>query len=280
MGSNDYFSEVAAEYVKYRPTYPESFFDWLMDLCAERGLAWDCACGSGQATVSLSKRFERVIATDLSEAQLLNAPDLQNVEWRVANAWESGIPDGVVDLVAVGQALHWFELKKFWSECERVLKDGGVVAAFGYGIPEFSNSEVKETFLEFYREKLGGFWNPTRKMVEEGYGGLEFPFEEVEMPDFQISDHWDAEQICGYCSSWSATESYRQKTGEDPIPKLLERLDGILKGGGVDVKRKMFGRVGMFHVEQIVRPRTPDLPIPLSELKKRGGSGVPAKPSL
>ncbi|MBU6183135.1 MAG: methyltransferase domain-containing protein [Verrucomicrobia bacterium] len=280
MGSNDYFSEVAAEYVKYRPTYPESFFDWLMDLCAERGLVWDCACGSGQATVSLSKRFERVIATDLSEAQLLNGPNLENVEWRVANACESGIPDGVVDLVAVGQALHWFELPKFWRECQRVLKGRGIVAAFGYGIAEFSNSEVQQAFLEFYRGTLGEFWNPRRKMVEEGYVGLDFPFEEVRMPNFEICNHWDAEQICGYCSSWSAMESYRQKTGEDPIPELLERLDGILKGGGVDVKWKMFGRVGMFRVEQKGRAETPDLPISLDELKNRGGSREPSKPSL
>lgn len=280
MRTEDLFTPVAGDYSKYRPVYPEEFYDWMAGLCRERKLAWDCACGSGQATVGLSKRFERVLATDLSEAQLANAPKLENVECRVATAYESGIPDGKVDLITVGQALHWFDLPKFWSECQRVLKERGIVAAFGYGIAEFSNSEVQEAFLEFYRGTLGEFWSPRRKMVEEGYVGLDFPFEEVQMPNFEICNHWDAEQICGYCSSWSAAESYRQKTGENPIPELLERLDGILKVGGVDVKWKMFGRVGMFHVEQKGRAKTPDLPIPLSELKNRGGSGDTAKSPL
>jgi len=280
MESDDLFSEVANEYAKYRPIYPESFFDWLAALCPTKTLAWDCACGNGQAAVGLSKMFERVVATDLSEAQLENAPQLENVEWRVASAYESGLPDGGVNLIAVGQALHWFDLEKFWSECERVLRDGGVVAAFGYGIAEFSNFEVQEAFLEFYHEKLGGLWNPRRKMVEEGYGGLEFPFEEVEMPDFEICNHWGAEQISGYCSSWSAAEAYRQKTGIDPIPELLERLDGILKGGGVDVKWKMFGRVGMFHVEQKGRVGPSDPPSRSAEFENFGGSGGLARTLL
>jgi len=107
----DLFTPVAEDYLKYHPGYPEEFFDWIAGLSCEKKLSWDCACGSGQATVGLSKRFERVFATDLSEAQLENAPKLGNVEWRVASAYESGLPDGGVNLIAVGQALHWFDLE-------------------------------------------------------------------------------------------------------------------------------------------------------------------------
>jgi SAM-dependent methyltransferase len=43
----------------------------------------------------------------------------------------SGIESNTVDLVTVGQALHWFELPQFYAEVSRILKPGGVFAAFG-----------------------------------------------------------------------------------------------------------------------------------------------------
>ena len=45
-------------------------------------IAWDCACGSGQASRDLSKHFKRVIATDASEAQIKEAAPVPNIEYR------------------------------------------------------------------------------------------------------------------------------------------------------------------------------------------------------
>ena len=40
------------------------------------------------------------------------------------------------DLVTVAQALHWFDIQAFFSEVKRVLKNGGVLAAWTYGLLE------------------------------------------------------------------------------------------------------------------------------------------------
>jgi len=40
------------------------------------------------------------------------------------------IEDNSVTLIQVATALHWFDLKKFYRECDRVLVPGGVIAAF------------------------------------------------------------------------------------------------------------------------------------------------------
>jgi len=69
----DHFSKQAADYAKFRPTYPQELFDYLGSIAPSRQLAWDCATGSGQAAVGLASAFDRVIATDASEKQIANA---------------------------------------------------------------------------------------------------------------------------------------------------------------------------------------------------------------
>ena len=63
----DHFSEIAESYATSRPRYPAELFVWLSGLVQRRKLVWECAAGSGQATLGLAAIFERVIATDASD---------------------------------------------------------------------------------------------------------------------------------------------------------------------------------------------------------------------
>src|ERR1043165_1535181 len=90
---HDHFSGVAKRYSDFRPRYPVALFNYLATLASRDALVWDCAAGSGQATVDLAARFERVIATDASAEQIASAPRLNNIEYRVALAEQSGLPD-------------------------------------------------------------------------------------------------------------------------------------------------------------------------------------------
>ncbi|CAM6086462.1 unnamed protein product [Calypogeia fissa] len=55
---------------------------------------------------------------------------------------------GSVDLVTVAQAMHWFDLEKFYSVVKHVLrKPGGVVAAWCYGNPNVT-PEVDKVIYE------------------------------------------------------------------------------------------------------------------------------------
>src|SRR5688500_6310732 len=126
--ARDHFSAVAREYAAYRPRYPEALFDFLAERAPARELAWDCACGNGQATLDLAGRFDRVIATDSSAAQIAEAPSHPRIEWRVASGERSGIPGGVCDLVTVAQALHWLDIDAFFAEARRVSRPAGLIA--------------------------------------------------------------------------------------------------------------------------------------------------------
>src|SRR5215216_4084149 len=103
----DYFSRVSANYARYRPTYPPALFELLASYAPALDCAWDCATGSGQAAVGLSRHFRKVIATDASEEQVQQAAPVVNVEYRVAPAEASGLERATIDAVTVAQALQW-----------------------------------------------------------------------------------------------------------------------------------------------------------------------------
>ena len=88
-------------------------------------------------------------------------------------------------------------------------------------------------------------------MAEEGYEGIDFPFQEIPVPALEMVQSWDADRLAGYCSSWSATNRYRKATGHDPIPELREKLTGELGSAAIEIRWPFFARVGrLFHVEQ------------------------------
>ena len=69
MAFQDPFSDDAAFYAAHRPTYPRELYAWLADIVLDGIVAWDCATGNRQAAIALADHFEKVIATDASEAQ-------------------------------------------------------------------------------------------------------------------------------------------------------------------------------------------------------------------
>lgn len=121
MNFKDLFSNHAKEYKEFRPTYPEGLFEFLSSQAPDHGAAWDCATGNGQGAEGLAKYFNHVYATDASSAQIKQAAPLKNVHYSVATAEHSGLPGQSTSLVTVFQALHWFDLEKFFKEVKRVL---------------------------------------------------------------------------------------------------------------------------------------------------------------
>ena len=227
MSFKDHFSRLAAQYSAFRPSYPRALFDYLAQVCRERRTAWDCACGNGQATLGLAERFESVIGTDASAQQLAAAPPNPRVTYRVARAEDSGIESASMDLVTVAQALHWFDLDSFYAEVQRVLKPPGVIAAWTYGTLRLEGEGVDALIQEFYHHVVGPYWPPERKLVEEGYRGLAFPFAEISAPRFNMEERWDRGRLLGYLRTWSATGRYVEDKGVDPVVDLEKRLEPL-----------------------------------------------------
>lgn len=220
----DHFSGVAAAYAEHRPRYPDRLFEWLAEVSPAHELAWDCATGSGQAAVALAVRFGRVLGTDASAAQIAAAQKHPRVEYRVAPAEASGLPDASADLVTVAQALHWFDRPPFYAEARRVLRPGGLVAAWTYGASVLDDPRADAAHRRFYSDTVGPFWPAERGLVETGYRTIEFPFGEIDAPAFEMEADWPLSSFLGYVGTWSAVTRFHRERGYDPVAELGDEL--------------------------------------------------------
>lgn len=244
-GFSDHFSGGAADYARYRPRYPEGLFEWLAGLAAAHRRAWDVGTGSGQAAVVLARWFDEVIATDASPRQLAHALPHPRVLYRVAVAGQSGLAPSSVDLVTIAQALHWFDLPAFWREVREALAPNGVVAAISYERLQVT-PEVDAVVERLYADVLGPWWPPERRLVEERYRTVPFPFREIEPPPFAMSASWSLDDLTGYLATWSAARRYRESTGEDPVALVRPALAQAWGDAGVSrpVRWPIILRVG------------------------------------
>ncbi|MDQ3969230.1 MAG: class I SAM-dependent methyltransferase [Thermoproteota archaeon] len=233
----DLFSGKSKEYASSRPTYPRSLFEFLVGLVQYRNLAWDCATGNGQAAIFLSEYFEQVIASDASKEQIENAQPRDNIRYEVFSAERTTLADNSVDLITIAQALHWFNLDDFYKEANRVLRKGedngrgtsgrgsGVLAAWAYGLHSISPEIDNITHL-LYEDILGSYWAKERKIVENKYQNIPFPFQEIDTPLFQIELDWTLSELVGYLYTWSSVQKFIGKNNSDPIEQVYNDLAG------------------------------------------------------
>ena len=226
MNFKDYFSKQAVDYAKYRPRYPVELFEYLARVAPGRERAWDCATGNGQAALGLARFFKQVIATDASNSQLESAARLENVEYRIAKAEQTDIESRSVDLVTVAQALHWLNLEEFYREARRVLKDGGVIAVWSYNLLSIS-PEIEAVIRTFYVETVGPYWPPERRLVENGYSSIAFPFEDLKPPPFHMNARLSLPDLLGYLRTWSATQRFIKDKGFDPVEDVTGKLSAL-----------------------------------------------------
>lgn len=227
MNFRDHFAGVAEAYAVFRPGYPEALFEWLASLAPAASVVWDCACGSGQASRPLAERFSRVVATDASMSQLASAPDLENVVFSAAAAECAPFLDRSIGLVTIGSALHWFSGEAFYSEVRRVVRPGGILAAWTYGLPEIGDMGVEAAVNRFGSETMAEYWPLEVRHVIEGYTSLEVPFTEFAVPEFDMVVRWERPQLLGFVRSWSAVGACLEDRGTDPVAELEDELTGL-----------------------------------------------------
>lgn len=234
MSFKDHFSKRSGDYAAYRPTYPTVLSDYLAGLCADAGTALDVGCGTGQLSTLLARRFSRVIAIDASAQQIAHAEPHERVEYRVAPAERTELPERSVDLITVAQAAHWFDLSAFYEEACRVGKPGAVLTLITYGVLQ-ADPEIDPTIQHFYKNVIGPYWPPERRHVEEGYRSLPFPFDELDPPSLAIEVQWRADDLIGYADTWSAVRAAEEALGQQPIE--LFRRD-VTKAWGDPERRR------------------------------------------
>jgi SAM-dependent methyltransferase len=219
----DHFAPLASAYAAFRPTYPPGFIAHLAELAPARTLAWDVGTGSGQAARLLADHFAQVHATDASARQLQAAAPHPRITFVVAPAERSGLASASVDLVTVAQALHWFPQDAFHAEVARVLRPGGLLAAWSYQRPRIDPA-VDAVVDWFHDTRLGDYWPPERAHVEQRYTTLPFPYDACDVGDWAIEARLERSALLGYLGTWSALRHARDAEGGDPLRECADRL--------------------------------------------------------
>jgi SAM-dependent methyltransferase len=219
----DLFSLQAADYARFRPVYPPELYAWLATQAPARHLAVDVGTGNGQAAVALSAHFERVIGVEPSDGQRANATPAARVEYRAGTAEATGLDAASADLLTVAQAFHWFRQGPFFAEVRRVVRPGGCLAFWCYGLTTISPA-IDAVVHHYYEDLLGPFWEPERKLVEQGYRGVAVPFDELAAPAFTMTLAWSFDHLLGYLGTWSPRKPFLAKHGKDALELALPGL--------------------------------------------------------
>ncbi len=226
------FSGHAAAYAAFRPRYPVALYDWLSREAPGTALAWDAGTGNGQVAVGLATRFARVVATDPSAEQLAQAEPHPRVRY-AQGRYEPPVPDGIVQLITVGQALHWFDLPAFIAGARRVLTPGGLIAAFAYAHSQVS-SAVDQVVRHYHDVTVGPYWAPEHHLIHDGYRTLEFPIAELDAPAFEIAEEWTLAQYAGFLRTWSSVQRLIRAEGDGKVTAFEQ---GLAEAWGAEPRR-------------------------------------------
>jgi ubiquinone/menaquinone biosynthesis C-methylase UbiE len=243
LSMKNYFSEQAKIYAQYRPDYPSELFEFVLQYVNDQNAAWDCATGNGQTAKILAQHFKKVEATDISQQQLDEAVVAKNIHYSKQPAEQTDFPSDCFDLVTASQALHWFKFDEFYKEVKRVSKPGGIFAAWMYNRQMLP---VIDKIIEedLYNNILGDYWDPARKLVDENYSTIPFPFEEIRTPVFTQTLYWSHEQLRGYLNSWSAVRKFISQNDYNPVDEVMKKILPLWQGEKMRVEFPIHMRIG------------------------------------
>ncbi len=130
MNPTGRFSVRAVNYARFRPDYPATAIDCLLEgLGAPASLvAADVGAGTGISSRLIADRGARVIAVEPNAAMREVAAPHPRVSWSEGTAEATGLERGSVNLVACAQAFHWFRQAEAVAEFHRVLTPHGRLA--------------------------------------------------------------------------------------------------------------------------------------------------------
>jgi cyclopropane fatty-acyl-phospholipid synthase-like methyltransferase len=174
------FNEIADEYDRHRPAYPDALVDRA---CEVAGLApgarvLEVGCGTGQLTRSLLARGLRVVAVEPGEQLVARAREqvAGGGEVRFVNARleDALLPRAQCRAVFSASAIHWVDPDVSWRMVADALVDGGTVALLSYfGLQDSRCAEDQQalrTALATVAPELAGEW-PTYRDLDAMLAG-------------------------------------------------------------------------------------------------------------
>ena len=220
------FDEIAAEYDRHRPAYPDELID---QACRVAGIGpgdrvLEVGCGSGQLTRGLVARGLHVTA--LEPGQNLIALARQNlegageVEFVNARFEDASLPREQFQAVFSASAFHWIDPKVSWQKTADVLVPGGTLALIQYcGLEEPRSKRDQEAALAAIRSVA-----PDVAADWPAYRDLDATLAGMEQRRDNVSEVWS------WFGSYDIGRDYAGRLFGDVqvavMPKLVEHTPG------------------------------------------------------
>ncbi|MEN6316201.1 MAG: class I SAM-dependent methyltransferase [Clostridiaceae bacterium] len=154
--NTELFTGKAEVYAKARPGYPDAAMDYIDTLVSPNAVFADIGAGTGKFTALLANRGHYSILAvepnaDMREQLAVTLALYPNAKIINGSAEFTGLPDHSVDVITCAQALHWFDLDVFRTECRRIGKPGSLVIAIYNNTPGGSSiTHSKQSTEVFY----------------------------------------------------------------------------------------------------------------------------------
>ncbi len=219
------FSDKAENYTKYRPIYPDTVINKILENLAPPNqlVAADIGAGTGISARQLAKRGVNVIAVEPNSAMREAAEKHQNVEWKNGSAEATNLSDASVDLITCFQAFHWFNPEPTLSEFRRIIKPQGRLAIV------FQDINREDEFTQAYGEIISKAANnrpPTdfSSKIEPLRKSLDFEY--IDCYKFPYRQELDLSSLIGLAQSVSfiSSEETVQKQLVDNLENLHQRF--------------------------------------------------------
>ncbi len=217
------FNEVAVEYDRVRPAYPDALIDRACEVAGIGGgdRVLEIGCGTGQLTRSLLARGLCVTALEPGD-QLIrvageNLRDAGDVEFLHARLEDTQLPGESYDAVFSASAIHWVDPDLSWQKIADALAPGGTLALIQYfGLREQRSVDDQEALLSALRSHA-----PEVAATWPRYRDLDCMIEGVQERRENVADAW------AWLGSYEIGRDYATDLFEDlqlaTVPTLIER---------------------------------------------------------
>ncbi len=213
-----------------RPHYPEEIFKFLSKESPGTEMVWDCACGTGQASKSLIKYFSLIKASDINDNQIEFAYRHKNIDYSVQDSVQTTFPSKSFDLICVSQALHWFSSPDYFKEVDRVLKNKGLFACWGYSFFKIA-PHIDKIVEELIFKPIKPYWSGKNKLLWNNYADIKLPYTKIPVPDIEMSQEWTKLELINYIKTWSAFKRFSVGNNTDILSSFLYEVSGFWADG-------------------------------------------------
>jgi SAM-dependent methyltransferase len=152
-GNVERFMGFADVYDAYRPQPPPVLVEILTQLAqVERPrLVVDLGSGTGKSTRLWVERADAVVGIEPSEdmrrqAEAATEPRAGNVRYQAGFSSDTHLPNSCADIVTCSQSLHWMEPEPTFAEAARILRPGGVFAAYDCDWPPTLHPDAEAAY--------------------------------------------------------------------------------------------------------------------------------------